>query len=73
MINSWQYFMYFFCDLNLLDDAVASHDLLKAIEIPFRDVSTIQFGLGADGFPVFVLSAGHDIQVRDPYIDPPVP
>lgn len=40
-----------------------SHNLLKAIEIPFRDEEHIKFGLGYDGFPAFVLLRGHDIKI----------
>lgn len=36
---------------------------MKAIEIPFRDEEHITFGPGADGFPAFVLSLGHDIKI----------
>ena len=41
----------------------ASHDLLKAIEIPLRDETTINFTPGSDGFPAFVLFHGHDIKI----------
>ena len=36
---------------------------MKAIELPFRDESSITFGPGTDGFPAFVLSEGHDIKL----------
>ena len=40
-------------------------DLLKVIEIPFRDESTTHLGLGRDGFPAFTLLSGHDHKVMN--------
>lgn len=54
---------HFFVIFGGLDDAVASHDLLKAIEIPLRDETTINFTPGPDGFPAFTLFHGHDIKI----------
>ena len=46
-----------------LDGEPVNHDLLKAIEVPFRDEQHIAFGPGMDEFPAFVLSTGHDIKI----------